>query len=338
MLAWFLVQAIHPRAAVFFRLPLGQKVEYAPTPMPERGWPWQAAAETTRQALRSGALEPIPSMSELVADGEFTFLLRTVGNFGKKPQLGRPAPASAPNPFLPPDPALTVANVGPRHVAVLNKFPIVPDHLLLVTRQFEPQQSLLTPLDFGAAWACLSGGETLVFYNSGRLSGASQPHKHLQAVRLPLGSEGPRIPFEPLFEPCGSDGQIGPVTRLPFLHGFVRLNPTWTHEEAVRSSYALYHQLLSALELAPRERDREQPAAYNLLLTREWLLMVPRAREGIGSISINALGFCGALLVRDEIERDQLIRLGPMTALTQTGILRPTPSSQPGEPVLGYHA
>jgi hypothetical protein len=64
--------------------------------------------------------------------------------------------------------------------------------------------------------------------------------------------------------------------------------------------------------------------------------MVPRAREGVGSISINALGFCGALSVRDEAERDQLIRFGLMAALAQAGILRPTPNSHPGEPVLGY--
>jgi ATP adenylyltransferase len=64
-------------------------------------------------------LDSIPTKSELVAEGEFTFLLRTVGSFAKKPQLGIPAAPDAPNPFLPPDPALTVAKLGPAHVAVL---------------------------------------------------------------------------------------------------------------------------------------------------------------------------------------------------------------------------
>jgi len=64
--------------------------------MPQRGWLWQLAAAKSEEALVSGALEPIPTECELIADGDFTFLVRIVGNFGKKASLGMPAPASAP--------------------------------------------------------------------------------------------------------------------------------------------------------------------------------------------------------------------------------------------------
>ena len=43
---------------------------------------------------------------------------------------------------------------------------------------------------------------------------------------------------------------------------------------------------------------------YNLLFTREWMLPVPRSKEFFESISVNALGFAGALLARTPEEMD----------------------------------
>ena len=38
----------------------------------------------------------------------------------------------------------------PRHLSVLNKFNVLDHHLLIVTREFEPQETLLTLDDFEA--------------------------------------------------------------------------------------------------------------------------------------------------------------------------------------------
>lgn len=46
-----------------------------------------------------------------------------------------------------------------------------------------------------------------------------------------------------------------------------------------------------------------------------WL--IPRANEFVDSISVNALGFAGAMLVRNEREMRLLKELGPMTILKQ---------------------
>jgi ATP adenylyltransferase len=43
-------------------------------------------------------------------------------------------------------------------------------------------------------------------------------------------------------------------------------------------------------------------ASYNLLVTRQWLLWVPRSQEFFEGISINALGFAGALLAKDTVQ------------------------------------
>jgi ATP adenylyltransferase len=50
------------------------------------------------------------------------------------------------------------------------------------------------------------------------------------------------------------------------------------------------------------------------------MLLVPRSREFFNSISINSLGFAGALLVRNGEQMDILKKLGPMTALKSVAL------------------
>ncbi len=45
------------------------------------------------------------------------------------------------------------------------------------------------------------------------------------------------------------------------------------------------------------------------------MLLIPRARERVEGISINALGFAGSLVVRDETQMATVTRLGPMRML-----------------------
>jgi ATP adenylyltransferase len=91
---------------------------------------------------------------------------------------------------VPPEPELTVGGVGPTHVAVLNKYPVIDRHLLIVTREFAHQEALIDTADFAALAAVMREFPSLGFYNGGKTAGASQPHKHLQVVPLPLGRGG----------------------------------------------------------------------------------------------------------------------------------------------------
>lgn len=85
-----------------------------------------------------------------------------------------------------------------------------------------------------------------------------------------------------------------------------------THEPAGSAgiSLDLYRRCLGALG-----RDVERPGPYNLLVTRQFLCVVPRRREHFGPVSVNALGFCGVLLARDRAELDVLRASGPLEAL-----------------------
>jgi len=276
--------------------------------MLEPGTLWSKTLESTERALECGALRPIITESEFIRDGGIEFLVRSVSSLARKAKN-----ATGPsNPFLPYDPQMLVTELSDTHVCLLNKFNVIDHHLLIVTRGFEDQAELLTLRDLEAMWACMAEFEGLAFYNGGEAAGASQRHKHLQMIPLPLAETGPAVPIEPLLERARFDGVLGIVPDLPFTHSVARSVP------AARQTLELYRRMLEAVGLAAPGADR-QSGPYNLLFTREWMLLVPRSREHFESISVNALGFAGALLVRNEAQMKALRDHGPMTALRGTG-------------------
>ena len=281
--------------------------------------------EQTKHALQCGALQPIPTAYEFVEQDGIRFLVQTLTNLAhkdaaKKQQEKKLTPAGKEfNPFLPYDEDLFVADISNTHVCLLNKFNVINHHFLIVTRSFEEQETCLTLQDFEAMWSCLREFESLVFYNSGKIAGASQRHKHLQMVPLPLAPEGPKIPIEPLLRSAQFEGLLGTALALPFGHAIARLDPVPTKPlEAAQVTLECYENLLRVVNLQPKDGKSNQPSgAYNLLVTQQWMMIVPRTQEGFESISINALGFAGTLLVRNEQQMQILKHHGPMTVLKQ---------------------
>jgi ATP adenylyltransferase len=294
----------------------------------ESGSLWARIVERTEQAIRHGTLHLVPTRYEYVKEDNVDFLVRIVSNLTRKDEAVKAAqhkPQASDktiNPFLPYERDLFVADVSPTHVCILNKFNVVKYHLLIITRVFEHQESWLTVDDFEAVWKCMAEFEGLTFYNAGEAAGASQSHKHLQMVPLPLARRGPRIPIEPLLQLSGSYGEPEIIPLLPFLHAFACIDPSWhrsVHEIAVET-FDTYTSMLSAVNLVSEGAVDENGVShpYNLLITKEWMLLIPRANEFVDSISVNALGFAGAMLVRNEREMHLLKELGPMTILKQT--------------------
>ena len=184
-----------------------------------------SVSDKTAHALRTGALQPISTTTQWIEQDGVDFVVRVLDDAAEKPASGSADHAIYPkqNPFLPCDPDLFVADISTTHRCLLNKFTVLTDHLLIVTRDFEHQETWLTRQDFQALWACMAEFDGLGFYNGGFAAGASQPHKHLQYVPFPLVSAGPDIPIEALL-PTGRPGVIQVSDALPFLHGFVRFD------------------------------------------------------------------------------------------------------------------
>lgn len=287
---------------------------------------WALVLERYRQASSAGALLPIDTEQVIVQDGAVRFVVRRLFSLARKHDEAARSGAAR-NPFLPYDPDLFVAQVGPDHVALLNKYPVIAHHLLIVTRRFEDQETLLTSGDFAALAACLAQIDGLAFYNGGAAAGASQPHKHLQLVPLPLGGDHARVPIEPVLSAAPAAACPDRVPGLPFRHGFVRLPPAMFDDpQLAAGTLAQHYRSLCAacgIEGRVQEGTARQSAPYNLLLTRAWMLLVPRTRECADGISINALGFAGCLLVRDEAQMRLVLERGPMALLQAVSVSLP---------------
>lgn len=246
------------------------------------------AQQLSAAALRAGALEPVVADLHTVSDGDLAFTVRVLRG---APKPHAPGPA---NPFLLPEPALTLGELAPAHRLVLNKYPAFPGHLLIVTRAFAEQEAPLDDGDVEAVFRVLDAEDALVFYNGGAKAGASQRHRHLQAVWPPLGPGPGRFPTEArLF-----------AGELPFRVFAGRLGP---------DAGSLARQLDDAVAAAAG-------APWNLLVTRESFALVPRRAEGAYGVPVNALGFAGSLLVRDEAVLARVREVGPTAILRAVAV------------------
>lgn len=273
---------------------------------------WTSLKKTTELALKSGALKSIPTEVEIFEQDGIKFVVRILENINRKKanqekQNQKTAKTGKEfNPFLPYEEALFVADISSTHVCILNKFNVVDYHFLIITRAFEPQESLLTLEDFTAMWACLAEFAGLVFYNGGKLAGASQPHKHLQIV--PFAETD--IPISPLVKAAKLDNSLGTIPEFTFVHALTNINLG----ESAEITFKKYHTLLQTLGIKPLENNI-QSGAYNLLMTREWMLIVPRKFEEFESISVNSLGFAGTLLVKNQQQVQLLKNISPINLL-----------------------
>ena len=275
---------------------------------------WTLTLETTRHGLSTGALQPIATEFHTLEHRGVRFQVRVLGRAHlKEDRAKREPPRAQPfNPFERPDPDLVVGPLTPTHVCLLNKFNVVEHHLLIVTRVFEEQESWLTHADFEALALCMSGLDGLAFYNSGEAAGASQRHKHLQLIP-PLGPEALRVPMEALLSPLPEPERVTVRPTLGFGHALTGLGP-WTGDASRDGArmLAAYERLLAAAGMGATP-----PPPYNLLATRDWMLLVPRARAESHGINVNAMGFGGSLLVKTQEQCRQLEALGPLELLRQ---------------------
>ena len=263
-------------------------------------------------ASADGALHAIETDQAWIDDHGVRFLVRWASTLVAKDAARKPDRPGGPppNPFLPPEAALTVGPAGPRHLLVLNKFPVIARHLLIVTRDFEAQTDPLTRPDFDALAGVMSALGGLGFYNGGADAGASQHHKHLQWI-----PESPQS--DCLRSMSAALRQVGPTLeivrhpRLAWRHAFVRLDGVPEPCDGAR----LCHAFALASEACGLRPGALGMPPYNLLANEHWMLVVPRTRERCEGISINALGFAGSMFVRQRSDIETVRRIGPLAML-----------------------
>lgn len=289
---------------------------------------WEKVHQTTYHALASGALQPIETQYDFLYQGEMRFLVRILANLNRKEVAKQAQDKSAAdgkpfNPFLPYERALFVSDLTDTHLCLLNKYNVVDHHILIVTRAFEDQDTWLTLEDFVALGICMAEMDGLGFYNGGTRAGASQRHKHLQLVPLPLLPEGVPLPLDGVIAQEPLPGTPTTLAALPFSHRVLALPENWLQNPETAPAYLLngYQNLMAAAGLDLTAPIPNKP--YNLLVTRQWMMVVPRCQDSYRSIPVNSLGFAGSLLVKNADQMAILKELGPLTLLCQVADPQP---------------
>ncbi|MEW8221180.1 MAG: hypothetical protein AB2729_02485, partial [Candidatus Thiodiazotropha taylori] len=71
-----------------------------------------------------------------------------------------------------------------------------------------------------------------------------------------------------------------------------------------------------ALTTVTDSHGQRPSAPYNLLVTSQWMLLVPRTTECWHEISVNAMAYVGSLFVMNQEGLKRLQEIGPVNLLS----------------------
>ncbi|KAJ1026171.1 hypothetical protein NDA18_003830 [Ustilago nuda] len=249
--------------------------------------------------------------------------------------------------FAPPYvPNLHVKDLGQDHVVLLNKFCIVPQHFLMVTREFASQDLPPAPGTLALAYrivAAHKGGcppldtTTEEAEESGRLTKEEQEKITEYEYKIPVEVLLHRI------ERDGKEQDSVHALPLPWQHFVVLLQPPAAakKEEADMERYignkfmGLLDALFRARMFAPEGEKKEGRPSFNILITKRAMHLIPRSKEEfeglpgkegsegkVGNLSINSLAYAGFMLTRSIEEQEALkgVQGGVEEVLRCTGV------------------
>ncbi|OIW29322.1 hypothetical protein CONLIGDRAFT_669221 [Coniochaeta ligniaria NRRL 30616] len=214
-----------------------------------------------------------------------------------------------------------IGPVGDSHVLAFNKFCVVRPHMLLVTADgFRRQYEALDLHDLAAARHVMGssfqggggGREYMMLYNCGVDAGCSRLHKHMQILPKPGNSIGGyRLWLD------DTEDMVGAM--IPFKHFLARFKDLPDANGLLR----VYLSLLGNAQAALRDQGENKPGhavAHNVVLTRRWMVVIPRRRAGVDGADANAAGMLGMVWLSDEDRLKKWLEVGPADVLTQCGV------------------
>ncbi|KAJ7747272.1 ATP adenylyltransferase-domain-containing protein [Mycena metata] len=245
------------------------------------------------------------------------------------------------DPFEPPyNPNLHVGDLRDEdnaedYAVLLNKYSVVPQHFLMVTKEFRSQASPLMPPDLVQTYLLLAAARKarhnlFAFYNCGDNSGASQAHKHVQFIPLE-DEDGPPIEYLARSVKLETAG-IHPVRtqiilrkpRLPLPRPLLLVLRRQTRAILAQAFLNLLDLVVSTIRHDPHYPVGKP--SYNVVLTLEHMHLVPRRQENHvltetgDTLSVNALAFAGMMLVKSERELEAVKKEGVGKILRAVGL------------------
>ncbi|KAK4122984.1 hypothetical protein N657DRAFT_597153 [Parathielavia appendiculata] len=251
-----------------------------------------------------------------VTDQELPFEFRILSSLTNKPQApqDQQSQTTLQQPGYRPGSDIDVsgyeaATLGSTHLLALNKFPAARPHLLILTQDgFRRQHEALDMDDITAGSQAISSFKSryLLLFNCGINSGCSRMHKHMHIFPAPdrdkfslwLDSDEPRLPFK------------------FFMNRFHNGLPS------AAEILDIYRALLRQAERAVGGAAVEGGAAvpHNVIMDRNWLVVIPRRSPGWEGADTNAAGMLGMIWVHNEEKMKIWLKKGPANVLSRIGI------------------
>lgn len=213
------------------------------------------------------------------------------------------------------DPDLVVAKVSDTHLLVFNKFCVFrPQYLILTLNSFKRQTERLDRTDLSAAWSILQGLKSryFVIFNCGHEAGCSRLHKHMQVIPYPDTTT--------LFP----DRQSLDPGDIPFKY-YVKRFDDRQDSPAAKLSGALIENYENLCEVAYEAWQASTTGfltyfPHNVVLTKGWIMVIPRRRAEMQGASANAAGMMGMVWVTASQQLDCWKIHGPLKILSELGV------------------
>ncbi|KAK5997631.1 ATP adenylyltransferase [Cladobotryum mycophilum] len=214
-----------------------------------------------------------------------------------------------------------VHSIGGTHILAFNKFCIARPHFLLLTEDgFRRQYEALDLEDLTAAHSVItsltSKREYMVLYNGGIDAGCSRLHKHMQVIPKPDG-------YRLWLDDYDQDSRVKTsslMDSIPFQYFMTRFSDTFLDPDALLRTYT---SLLKEAQGALRDWTTPKEGhviAHNVVLTRKWIIIIPRRKAGVNGADTNAAGMLGMIWVSSKDRLQRWVELGPSDILAEIGV------------------
>ncbi|ORY57766.1 ATP adenylyltransferase-domain-containing protein [Pseudomassariella vexata] len=206
-----------------------------------------------------------------------------------------------------------VTDINGTHQLAFNKFCMYCPHLLLLTNDgYKRQYEHLDVADFAAGCSTLEslGWNYFMFFNCGKDGGCSRLHKHIQLAPYQKGRLAP-------WPARAGDVQA----KVPYEFILRRFE----HQTGPEQVVEVYEQMVvKAREMLGVSDDSSlsEHVPHNLVMGKNWMLLIPRRKAGCGGAYANALGMLGMVSVANSEELRCWKAQGPWQVLEELGLPR----------------
>ncbi|KAB5549900.1 hypothetical protein GE09DRAFT_1128248 [Coniochaeta sp. 2T2.1] len=304
----------------------------------------ETALATFDKLVHEGVINHGASFPTYHTVGGFEFELRHRPSWQTKPRIPTDSSPSDPEqePFGPGSdilkshPSQVLAHLSQSHILALNIYPSSrPHYLILTLDSFARQDTPLSAPDVRVAWDFLQSlakpEEYSVMYNCASASGCSRRHKHLQVARRhrPMsghGDGGERATR--LWPDIGTDwGRREEKAKVAYRYFLHRFPPTSSSGGRGLAAEYVYHYYASFLRdcrtaLGGGSEEWWCPP-HNLILTSEWILVIPRRYprdESYLELLPNGAGMMGMVSSPRREVLDRWVQEGPAKVLGMFGL------------------